>query len=597
MKRQNWGLGTGMLLLAVGVCGVASAEWASQRLTLHPGWNAVYFEVQPEDGRFESVFRGVPVKSIWQWNEKFTSVQYVRDPNELLPEAPEWLTYFPPGDPRAFLTDLRAVLAGEAYLIDMGGDTSVTLEVRGRVQVREKIWLSNSYNLVGFHVDPEISPTFAEYFRYSGAHAGEPMYRLSRAGEWVRITDPSTERIRRGEAYWIYCRGQSTYNGPLDVQVDRGRRLDYGLFVTEKNLRLRNETNQAKTVTLTVRPSSRPTRRPRDASSGDDLPPLAGEVKLAYRTLLQWAPFQEPLTIELRAGGEMDVPLAVLRGEMPEPATRDATFESIIEVRDGRGAFFNVPVSAQKMASQGGLWVGSVLVNKVSEASNNAELTVPKRAGGEFEFRVIVHIDGDGNARLLQEVVMMQVQPVLGQNNEVLQPAREVLVTREDLLPQFIGLSLRENQLVGRRISAPVFAHTKPPANPPNPATASSQWPIALGRFTPNGVLSGLIRVHYDDPLNPFVHRYHPDHDNLNERFETNNPLPAGVESFTFTREIRFEFSETSPLGLSVPNWGHDVMGGVYKETITGIHKNRIYVEGTFELTHASDVVVLNDGL
>ena len=63
------------------------------------------------------------------------------------------------------------------------------------------------------------------------------------------------------------------------------------------------------------------------------------------------------------------------------------------------------------------------------------------------------------------------------------------------------------------------------------------------------GTLNGVVALDYNHPLNPFKHVYHPDHDNLNERFEQ-PPLPEGRESFTVTRNVAFEFTATDPHGV-----------------------------------------------
>jgi hypothetical protein len=582
-------------LCVLGIVPRATAEWANQDITLTPGWNAIFLEVQPEDSSCETIFAGLPVKSVWAWNEQFTSVQYVRDPSEILPEEPEWLTYFPGDSPNAFLTNLRALVGGRPYLVELDGSAPVTLELRGTVRVESRTWLSNSYNLAGFHIDPATPPTFASYFSPSGSHTGQPMYKLDAAGHWVRIENPGTERVERGRAYWIYCSGQSTYSGPLGVEIDRDRRLNFGQFVTEKTLVLRNETEAAKSVTLTVGPSLRPTRRARGEESGAPLPRLAGDVALSYRTMLAWEAFREPLTVTVEAESELAVPLAVLRQDMPDAEGTDDRFESIIEIRDGEGGRFTVPVLAQKMLTKSGLWVGTVTLDHVSEPANGEDPDTPRKTGSEFTFRVIIHVDDQQQARLLQQVVLLQVQPE--EDTTILDVSEGyVLVTDDALIPQFAGVSLRDGELVGRRISSPAFAHTQGTEGVSDPSFASSVWPIEL-TGTPTTNLNGVIRMHYDDPLNPFVHRFHPDHNNLNERFQEENKLPEGSESFTILREVNFEFFSTSPLGSSVPNWGYDIVGGVYTETLTGVHKSRINVKGTFQLNHVIDVAVLNDGL
>jgi hypothetical protein len=101
-----------------------------------------------------------------------------------------------------------------------------------------------------------------------------------------------------------------------------------------------------------------------------------------------------------------------------------------------------------------------------------------------------------------------------------------------------------------------------------------------------------VVNLDYDHPLNPFKHRFHPDHNNLDERFE--QKLPEGKESFTVTRAISLEFTATDPMGLNPPSWGDSELGGVYRETFTGLHRHPIQVSGTFRLVRTSRAAALN---
>jgi len=92
--------------------------------------------------------------------------------------------------------------------------------------------------------------------------------------------------------------------------------------------------------------------------------------------------------------------------------------------------------------------------------------------------------------------------------------------------------------------------------------------------------------------LNPFVHRYHPDHDNLDARFE--QQLPEGRESFSVTRQVTLEFTGIDPLGLNPPGWGSSELGGNYRETIHGLHRNDLRIAGTFRLVRITTAANLN---
>jgi hypothetical protein len=112
------------------------------------------------------------------------------------------------------------------------------------------------------------------------------------------------------------------------------------------------------------------------------------------------------------------------------------------------------------------------------------------------------------------------------------------------------------------------------------------------GYFATGQTLKRVITVAYNDPTNPFVHAYHPDHDNKDARGED---LPNGVESSTITRTCKFIFTSSPPAGSSVTSgWGSSVIGGTYVETMTGVHKDPLILSGTFELRRASQIGTLS---
>jgi hypothetical protein len=129
---------------------------------------------------------------------------------------------------------------------------------------------------------------------------------------------------------------------------------------------------------------------------------------------------------------------------------------------------------------------------------------------------------------------------------------------------------------IGRRLSSAAFGFRQPV--------------LLAGAF--GGTNTGTITLGYDDPLNPFKHRYHPDHDNLDERFETK--LPEGRESFNVVRAVTLEFGAVDPLGVHPPGWGNTELGGTYRETISGLHRQPIQISGAFRLVRASRTAQLN---
>lgn len=517
----------------------------TQTFTLQPGWNAIFLEVQPEPRTPPKVFQGVPVESVWTWHERNSPVQFIQDPAEGLWGKPGWSVYYKTSQ-EAFLTNLFAIQANRAYLVKLGGSQPVTWSVTGRPAVPRISWTPDSFNLAGFAVDPASPPSFQNFFAPSTAHAGQAVYRLNSNGEWAQVANPGSERMRRGEAYWIFCRGGSEYTGPLRVNPERLNGLAYGDSVDEQTLRIRNLATAGRTVTVRA--------------------VATGASPLAFRsfdsaTLNQWLPL--PAQLAATTGSDLNLRLAVKR------ASFTATdFETVIEVTDGAGSLVRVPLVASA-PHHNSLWIGTVAVNRVGEV--NRDPAIPTPTGSEFQFRLMLHVDASRQARLLKEVIQLwedgtTVPAANTPGYEMMdRPGRYVLVTRDELISQFSGSMLRDGEPVGRRISTAAFDF------------AGDSLPMT-GSFGAGNTLSGIITLPADFPTNPYRHRYHPDHET----------------GFDITRSIELEFTTNDPDGLNPPGWGYSVFGGVYRETVSGLHKKNISVQGTFRISLASTLDTLN---
>jgi hypothetical protein len=101
--------------------------------------------------------------------------------------------------------------------------------------------------------------------------------------------------------------------------------------------------------------------------------------------------------------------------------------------------------------------------------------------------------------------------------------------------------------------------------------------------------LSVSIVVGTELPTNPFLHRYHPDHDNKDAEF-----LNFRAEAYQVVRSVQLVFSTEDPLGREPPGWGDSIVGGAFSEAITGLHKNAIFTSGNFRLRRVSAVATLN---
>ena len=351
--------------------------------------------------------------------------------------------------------------------------------------------------------------------------------------------------MKRGEAFWIHCTGSSDFTGPLDVSLEQGETVDYADSLVEQTVRIGNRSAAdygAVSVTLT------------------------GNVPLNYWKYAPeaneagWTPL--PVDLPIPAGGQNRLRLAVDRTNFEPTETRNG----IIEIRNNAGMRILLPVSAQG-TNKTGLWVGHAVINKVSRPTRSDTPEMPA-TGSEAQIRLIVHQDSGGTVRLLK-----QVSQVWDSTN-----GRFVLITSTDdqTLDNYIGSALRDGRSVGRRVSSAAFGFSEllEPEAPNNISVGSA--------LTWRHILSE------DDPLNPWKHKFHPDH-------------PTGI---TVTRDITLAFEAEDPTGLSLSmaGWGDTYMGGTYREKITGLSKpettdepaEAIYVEGIFRLHKVSDIGNLN---
>ena len=566
------------LLLLHAATASAQNGLMEQVLELRPGWNAVYLLVEPEQNELASLFAGLPVASVWRWLPDDVEAQFTRAPAEGLENLAGWFGWFPEPRPEAFLSRLFRLNGGVAYLIEMEDSASLTL--RGRPVYRRIGWRADEFTLTGLPVAPLNAPTFAEFFANSAAHRDQPIYQLDQQGRWQAVSTASTP-IQAGEAYWVRTAGNSGYQGRLDVALEQAESLEFSAALTEITVVLRNRDSVAGSFRV---------RR----LDGNTLPlawlnedPETGEIG--------WPHLQEQLILEAAPGEDVFLTLGILRDEFGR-----SRMAQVLEITDEHGGRILLhaggntiqpiaaPVSknladakqATEVVSFAGLWVGEVQIDAVSESQLAG--VVPTATATSFSQRVIIHVDSTGQVRLLKDVIQMweegttqpsAVDPTL---QVVDRPGRHVLVTDKNLLGQYSGATVRGGRPVGLRYST--IAYDFPGLDQP-----------FEGEFQPGGQIETTLVIEPDLPTNPFLHRYHPDHDNLDAQF-----LNAAPEAYQVQRDMRFIFAVEDPLGQDPPGWGDSIVGGVYEGTLSGLHKNTIFTAGEFRLRRVSAVPVLN---
>lgn len=552
---------------------LVQASPVSQPITLHPGWNAIFLEVEPDSTDPADVFSSITdLQSVWQWNSRAGTVEFIQNPDLLVPEEPQMLVYIPGNE---VVTNLHAINGNRAYLVQVGGSGDQVLTVTGDPLLPHHDWKSNSFNFVGFHLAGSAEPNFGDFFLSSPAHADQNIYLLNNlTGAWEKVVNPFLEDMQRGEAFWIYCNGSSSFNGPVSATLEQSTGLHYGRISSEQDVILKNDSAYQRTITLA-------------------LPELLSGVEVVHHwtydeanSMPKWVPFPSALQMELAAGEAQRLRIGVRRIGL----TADVAYETNLAVDDNQGYTFDIPMSVTGI-SYDGLWTGYATIDKVSDqnrVSGNVQETIPLPAGSEFDFRLIIHADQSGTVRLLSEVIQMwqpstwKPDPNDPGTQIIDQPGQPVLLADDSLIGAYTGYTLRDGQPVGRRISAPVFPRIAAADLPFDDADAASG-----GSFNPvsGAYLEEVVTLAPEDQTNPFRHLFHPSH--LNED-------PA----YQIARTIRLTFAEEDEDGVPITglpslNWGSSEIGGIYTETITGLHNKPIYIQGSFVLHRVSDVVTL----
>jgi hypothetical protein len=580
-------VGFGALLLPP-----ASAQWITQTNQLKAGWNAVALfvdashapisDVMPADGSIEEV---------WLWKPSSTQ-QFIDSPQVPTGTGSQWSKWTFNLGPSS---ELQRLIPNASYYVKVK-DSAATYQwlLKGKPVAPQYAWTSSGLNFIGFPVPdgtmgyerffqpvPSLLET-AEIYRSPGGAFG--------SGNPARVFDTARTVFSRGEAVWMrMAAGYNRYFGPFEVSLSGNRSIQFGKSGTQAGFRLRNQSRSTNVITLRLLPSE---TAPSGQTAVVGLPPLILRGELDPSTLkyngiplstnaggnVTWT-----LPPQGRPGSDVQVVLGLARDEMV--GQEGDLSACILRLTDEAGLLqVDLGVGASKAANTG-LWVGEARVTRVVQYLKTFErdpvgnpvvrlteedgaysvLVTNEVAGGvsrPFPMRLIVHNDGT-NSVFLQRVF-------LG-----LDPQTNAIVTTQQrfLDPAQLGSA--------RRISA---AHL--------PWSAQNiPWPMTLT----SNVSRVEISTPYDSPsVNPFIHQYHPDHDNLNASFS--QVLPKGRESYSVKRTVWLS-QQAAGLDYQSRTSGSLDRNGVYDETIeiggSGSNARTFRVLGTYTLNRISDLPTL----
>lgn len=571
----------------------ASSQWITQTNFLKGGWNAVYLHVDASHATITEVLAdATDVDEVWLWSppsgeQFFDSPQA---PTESGSQWSKWTRSLGPSSP------LQRLIPNSAYYVHVTDSrTEYAWTLKGKPVAPRYQWSGSGLNFIGFSSpsgpmgyerfflpDPALLES-AEIYRSPGGAFG--------SGNPLRLFDFARTTFTRGEAVWMRVNtGFNRYFGPFEVSLPGSRVISFGADGTQYSFRLRNQSPTTNTITLRLIASETP---PTGQTNIVGVPPilvrgaidpanlLYGAVPLiAGSTDLETRTYSWVLPPKGRPGSDVQIVLGLARDQLSgNPGDLSA---GVLQLTDDEGLMrIDLGVAAVK-SSLAGLWVGEAQVSQVVQylvnyqrdpvgnpvikltetngvyavLTTNAVLGPVPRA---FPLRLIMHDDGT-NSFLMQRVFLgtdISTNPIVATEQRFIHPDR-------------LGAA--------RRISA---AHL--------PWSASNTpWPMTLV----SNVYRASIVTPYDAVgANPFVHQYHPDHDNLNASFTQS--LPRGRESYGITRTIWLspQSAATDYLGQTA---GSLERKGIYDETITvegaGGSSRTFKVVGTFTLNRISTI-------
>lgn len=581
----------------------ARAQWLTQTVELKAGWNAVFLHVDASYATLDALIGGDvsnPIQEIWRWNPP-SAAQYTDSPQN--PNAGSEWTSWVRGQSGG---SAQRAVGDTAYLVRVSANvSSYQWNLKGRPVAPRNDWTLSGLNFVGFPTVPVNPPKFdaflaaapelqsitPEIYYYPGGELSTnnptllPKYLF-------RLTP-----VKRGQAFWI--RSGDVFNhyfGPFSVQLSGAGGVDFQDSLGTYSLRLRNLTTNRLTVNLQLLNSEAP---PAGQSPIVALPPLLvrGALNLtnlsyAYAPLTTGSPHSWTLEPRGQLGEETEVVLGLNRSAITQPA--GSLLAGLLRFTDGLGfSQIDAPVTAQA-AARSGLWIGSASVNQVQHAlqsfardaqgqtltgqdgryvvasSDSSMGSVPQ----PFPLRLIVHNPDSGSAVLLQRV--------------------------------FYGMDSKTNPIIARAESALGSAFLRQARRISSlhlPWTANNTaWTFNSRLGADTNLFTTVVENYNDRASNPFLHGYHPDHDNLDAGFK--NILPQGSESYTIERLIRLQVTPPADDFASLVEAGKTLAGN-YSETITlkGLARGggkedtrQIQVQGRFTLSRVSPIAQLTAG-
>lgn len=576
------------------------AQWLTQTFNLTAGWNAVYLHIDASHTTLTDLAGGDPanpILEIWQWRPASSTMQFTQNPQTPSDSGSQWACWIRTSPESSTLSRLAGNVA---YLVRLPAKAPpYAWRVKGVPLAPMHTWTTTGLNLVGFPTPATTPPSFEQFLSLApGLQQNAEVYRY--VGGELGVDNPArvfafrTVPVMRGQAFWVRAGGMyNRYFGPFEVISGSGGTL-FGRTRTVCSVRLRNLTAGSLTVWLDLLPSE---SAPAGQSAVNGAPPLLVRGNLDPTTVVYSGqplktgqPRSWALAPQGQPGSDVEIVLGINRSEMT--GAPGDLFAASLRFTDSIGlSQVDLPVSAA-VASPAGLWVGKAMVSQVgaclkqySRDANDELVTSPQ--GSYVVSSVKTNLGAVGRLFPLQLVVH---NPAVGQPATLLQRVYMGVDADTNMIVATSETALHPGHLdMARRISVTHLPWT----------SENTGWEFD-GNLGASSTITASVHLDYDDHAsNPFLHTYHPDHDNRDATFR--NVLPQGGESYSVRRTITLKVIPPTSDFASLTSTGQNV-SGEYAETITilglardgGLTDSRQFqVKGAFNLTRLLDAPLL----
>ncbi len=583
-----------LVALALAAASSSYGQWLTQSILIKPGWTAVYLQVDASYTNLDTLVGADlnnPISQIWMWQTAPTT-QFASSPQSPVVPNSQWGVWGRVGV--GLQNTFNALAPNTAYLVYSAAATNYTWHVQGVPAAPQYNWTTAGLNFIGFPTVPTNPPMYdtfmslapslqslAQIFVYQGGNLGP----TNPAQLFAYHTTPVT----RGQAVWIRTGTVfNSYFGPFSVSLQSAGGASFADSISQYSFQLSNTSDTNVTVSVQLLASETP---PAGQTPIVGTPPLLVETSLnttnltySYTNLGLGQVYSWTLPPQGQNGSDIKVVLGLNRSLMF--ASPGSLYAGILRFTDSYNfSQVDVPVSGVA-SSTAGLWVGNANVTQVGNylknyliGSNNTPVissngnyiitSINTNLGSvvqPFPLRLILHNDGT-NVVMLQHIFY-----------GLSRYSNAMLSTSQSLLdPNHLDSA--------RRITATHLPWS----------STNALWHLA-GRLGSGAVLTTTVGTAYDDQSsNPFLHTYHPDHDNLDATFQ--NELAQGYESYGITRQITLNVSPPANDFVSLTSSAQNLVG-YYLETISlsglGGATRNFYVTGTFALTRLSTIPTLN---